>query len=86
MENDEPNFACDACGKDLKAQSYRLRAYQDVGAKVLVEFRYSFCHDCYTQIRPKIRQALIEAFIHMLQEDFGKFKQEMQAAGLKIGK
>lgn len=86
MENYEPNLACDACGKDLKGQSAILRACQHVGSKVLIEFRYSFCHDCYTQIRPKVRHALIEAFMHMLQEDFGKFKRELQTAGLKIGK
>ncbi len=81
MEKPEPNLACDACGKDLKLQFYRLRASRDVGTKVLIEFQYSFCHDCYTQIRPKVRRALIEAFIHMLQEDFGKLKQDLQAAG-----
>lgn len=86
MENHEPNFACDACGKDLQTQSYRLRAYHDVGSKVLVDFRYSFCQDCYTHIRPKVRHALIEAFMHMLQQDWGKLKQELQTAGLKTGK
>ena len=84
MEHQE--FTCDACGKDLNGQSYRLRAYEHVGANVMVDFRYNFCHDCSFAVRSTVRRALVKAFMHMLQESFGKFKQELQATGLKIGK
>jgi hypothetical protein len=83
MEHQE--FTCDACGND-QGQSYRLRAYRHVGSKVITDFRYSFCQDCAESIRPTVRRALTQAFMHMLQEELGKFKQELQATGSKIGK
>lgn len=84
MEHQE--FTCHACSKALNGQSYRIRAYQLVGTKVTTDFRYNFCHDCSFVVRSTVRQALVNAFMQMLADEFGKFRQKLQATGLKIGK
>jgi len=86
MGVDELELDCAACGERLKTQAYRLRAYRRIGTNTAVDMDYSFCPDCGVLIRSSVRRAITEALIDLFKAAYGQLKQDLQAAGSKVGK
>lgn len=81
MENTQSVFNCAFCDQNLKDDWYKTGACRYVGLKVVADFQYRLCRDCYPKVQYAVRQALNGVLKTMLLEATAEIKQELQAAG-----
>jgi hypothetical protein len=72
---------CDFCTEELKGHEFNVRAYRYVELKVVADFYYRLCKDCYQQLQAIASQARSEIRKKKLQAFWANFRQEMQSAG-----